>query len=95
MSDYSRRLDKRHQIIYIRFMSNPWENPASWVVVSCDTGKAILETYSKTVASRVRSDKYIVMPIMDWLVSRSDKGFFPKNPFLAPFPSARHKEASK
>jgi hypothetical protein len=62
-------------------MSNPWKNPSSWVVVSLRTGEAIFETFSKERATLVRADKYVAIPIMDWLVSRNDKGYFPKNPF--------------
>lgn len=46
---------------------------ASWVVVSKDTGKAVLETYSPAVVNVVNTEKYKIIPILEYLVSINGK----------------------
>ena len=46
---------------------------ASWVVVSKADNKPVLETYSKSVADKVNTDKYTVMPVLQWLQSLNVK----------------------
>lgn len=45
----------------------------SWVVVSKDTGEAVLETFSRAVIQAVNLDCYRVVPIMEWLKSLNSK----------------------
>lgn len=40
---------------------------SSWVIVSKETGKAVFETYQQTVAEKVNTDRYTVMPVMQYL----------------------------
>lgn len=40
---------------------------ASWVVVDRATDKAILETFSPTMAAAINTNAYEVLPILDWL----------------------------
>lgn len=42
---------------------------ASWVVVDLATGQPVLETFSKSVADKVNTAKYRVVPIGVWLGS--------------------------
>lgn len=46
---------------------------ASWVIVSRETGNAVWETFSLTLAERVNRDKYDVVPILQWLQSLNKK----------------------
>jgi hypothetical protein len=39
----------------------------SWVVVSKETGEAVLETYSKKVAQAVNQSSYDVVTALEWL----------------------------
>jgi hypothetical protein len=41
--------------------------PASWVIVSKQTGQAIRETFNSSLLTLVNTDKYTVMPIYDYL----------------------------
>lgn len=41
---------------------------ASWVIVSLETGKPVMETFSLKTARRVNTEKYRVVPILEWLV---------------------------
>lgn len=41
----------------------------SWVVVSLATGKPVLETFSRKVASNINTGKYWVVPILEYLGS--------------------------
>ena len=41
----------------------------SWVVVSRETGQAVLETFSRKIADAVNLDRYRVVPILQWLGS--------------------------
>lgn len=40
----------------------------SWIVVSRDDGKAVLETFSKRTASAINLECYEVLTAHDWLV---------------------------
>jgi hypothetical protein len=40
---------------------------ASWIVVSRETGRAVLETYSASVAAKVNTVAYEVLPVLEWL----------------------------
>lgn len=44
----------------------------SWVIISKDTGQAIMETFSKATADRVNRAKYEVIPILAWLQSLNE-----------------------
>lgn len=46
---------------------------ASWVIVSKETGKAVLETFSESVADRVNRDAYHVVPILNYLQGLNKK----------------------
>jgi hypothetical protein len=46
---------------------------ASWVVVSKADNKPVLETFSKAVADKINTDKYTVMPVLQWLQSLNVK----------------------
>ena len=41
----------------------------SWVVISKETGQAVLETFSRKTADAVNLDRYRVVPILEWLGS--------------------------
>jgi hypothetical protein len=41
----------------------------SWVIVSRDTGAAVLETFSPAVASKVNLARYRVVTALQWLAS--------------------------
>lgn len=45
----------------------------SWVIVSKDTGQAIMETFSKRTADRVNLKRYKVVPIMAYLQSLNEQ----------------------
>lgn len=45
------------------------DSTASWVVVCRKSGKAVHETYQKSVADKVNIEKYRVVPIQEWLGS--------------------------
>ncbi len=47
---------------------------ASWVIVSRDTEKAVLETFDEAVAAKVNNARYRVVPILEWLQSLNRKG---------------------
>ncbi len=40
---------------------------ASWVIVSKETGKAIFETFNRKLADKVNTEKYRVVPVLEWL----------------------------
>lgn len=42
---------------------------ASWVIVSKETGKAVMETFNQKLAEHVNTDKYQAIPILKYLVS--------------------------
>lgn len=42
---------------------------ASWVIIEKATGKAVLETYSASVAAKVNVAKYEAVPILAYLQS--------------------------
>ena len=42
---------------------------ASWVVVSKETGKVVMETYQRSVAEKVNLDHYAVFPVLQYLQS--------------------------
>ena len=46
---------------------------ASWVVVSKADNKPVFETYSKSVVDKINTDKYTVMPVLQWLQSLNVK----------------------
>lgn len=43
------------------------ERESSWVIVNRQTGEPILETFQKSVADKVNTKKYEVVPILRWL----------------------------
>ncbi len=45
------------------------DEPASWVIVRKSTGEAVLETFCRTVADKVNTDAYNVVPIGEYLAS--------------------------
>lgn len=47
--------------------------PGSWIIVSRETGKPVLETFSQAVADHVNRDAYIVMTAHEWLVEFNRK----------------------
>lgn len=51
----------------------PVVTPASWVILSKETGKAVLETFSAKVVSSVNTEKYHAVPIMEYLQSLNMK----------------------
>lgn len=46
---------------------------ASWVVVSRETGEAVMETFSKAVAQRINLQEFKVVPIKEYLYSLNRK----------------------
>lgn len=42
---------------------------SSWIIVSRDTGKAVLETYNFEMVQFVNLDRYRVMTVLHWLQS--------------------------
>jgi hypothetical protein len=40
---------------------------SSWIIVSRETGKPVLETYSAKVARAINTDRYEVLTALDWL----------------------------
>lgn len=40
---------------------------SSWIIVSRDTGKPVLETFSRAVADAVNVNKYEVLTALEWL----------------------------
>jgi hypothetical protein len=40
----------------------------SWIVVSRETGKAVLETYSRATAKAINQEKYEVLTALQWLI---------------------------
>lgn len=40
---------------------------ASWIVVDRETGKPVLETFSKTTADAINRLRYEVLPALQWL----------------------------
>lgn len=40
---------------------------ASWVIVSKATGKPVMETFKRSTMERVNTERYRVVPIMEWL----------------------------
>ncbi|MEJ7644249.1 MAG: hypothetical protein WKF87_06620 [Chryseolinea sp.] len=39
----------------------------SWVIVHKETGVAVLETYSHTITLQINTDKFSVIPILQYL----------------------------
>jgi hypothetical protein len=39
----------------------------SWVIIETATGRAVLETYQKSITEKVNTDKYLVIPILLYL----------------------------
>ena len=42
---------------------------ASWVIVSRATGHAVMETFSRATAEKINPDKYLAVPILEYLQS--------------------------
>lgn len=40
----------------------------SWIVVSRETGKAVLEIYTRNTAERINQEKYEVLTTSQWLI---------------------------
>jgi hypothetical protein len=45
----------------------------SWVIVSKETGTAVLETFNAKTAAAINRERYNVVPILEWLVSLNQK----------------------
>lgn len=45
----------------------------SWVVVSKETGQAVLETWSQEVVDAINRERYTVVTSYEWLVSLNRK----------------------
>lgn len=45
----------------------------SWIVVDRETGKAVLETFQRSVAEKVNQDKYEVKTALEYLCSLRKK----------------------
>lgn len=39
----------------------------SWVVVEKSTSKVVIETFSKTLVEQLNTEKYLAVPIMEYL----------------------------
>ena len=52
----------------------------SWIIVSRETGKAVLETCHATVVDKVNTAKYEVLTAYEWLV-RFIKKYFKTEPY--------------
>ena len=48
--------------------------PASYVVVSKATGKAVCELWSAALAAKVNTERYAVVPILEYLYSLNRRG---------------------
>jgi hypothetical protein len=40
---------------------------ASWVIVEKASGKAVFETFSKSLTEKVNTEKYTIIPILEYL----------------------------
>ena len=40
---------------------------ASWIIIDKATGKAVLETFNRKVASAINTERYEVVPILQYL----------------------------
>jgi hypothetical protein len=40
---------------------------ASWIIVNRATGKAVMETFSRSVADKINLNSYEVVPVLQWL----------------------------
>jgi hypothetical protein len=40
---------------------------ASWVIVDKATGRAVFETFRASIADKVNTTRYEVVPILEWL----------------------------
>ena len=49
--------------------TNSLSRTASWVIVSLETEKPVLETFSKAIAEAINQQKYQAVPILEWLQS--------------------------
>jgi hypothetical protein len=45
----------------------------SWVIVSRETGKAVLETFQQSVAQKINAARYEVLTAHQWLVRINGK----------------------
>jgi hypothetical protein len=43
------------------------EKPTSWVIVSRETGVGVYEFFNEALIAKVNTDKYHVMPILEYL----------------------------
>ena len=48
-------------------------NPPSWVITRKSDGDIVMETFSKSVASKINTDKYDVTPIYQYLTELNKK----------------------
>lgn len=42
---------------------------SSWVICERDTGRAVYETYSPELAERINRERYIAVPVLEYLQS--------------------------
>ena len=54
-------------------MRNRIVNPPSWVITRKSDGDVVMETFSKSVASKINTDKYDVTPIYQYLTELNKK----------------------
>lgn len=47
--------------------------PASYVIVSKETGKAVFETFEKKIADAINTEKYKAVPILEYLYNLNDQ----------------------
>ena len=45
------------------------DKPGSWVIVEKSSQKAIFETFNEKVTSSINTEKYVIVPIQDYLGS--------------------------
>ena len=48
-------------------------NPSSWVIIRKSDGDVVMETFSKSVASKINTNKYDVTPIYQHLTELNKK----------------------
>jgi len=39
----------------------------SWVIVSKETNKPVMETFNSAILNKINTEKYTIYPIMEWL----------------------------
>lgn len=48
-------------------MTHSLTNTASWVIIDKTTNKPIFETFSSSIVSKINTEKYTVVPILEHL----------------------------